>query len=146
MLLMRAIPNNLLVVETDENGDKDDTFLRNFLNIESNYYGFRPIFISGYIPDDILDVRVKELEKESSTGVEVDSDIAIIFPYGIDDIKKFNIDFELDTSTQVFAYTTNNGSVRVFYKDSLGNLNGAYISGENSTPEIFYEINQELIK
>lgn len=143
---MRILPSNLLQVQIDSEGDKDDTQLRNFLKIETEFYGYRPVFISGHIPEEILNLRVRELELEASTGEVVDSVIAIYFPYGLEDIKKFNSDFELDASTQVFAYITNNGIVRVFYKDIFGNLNGAYVNGNNSIPEIFYEIKQELIK
>jgi len=146
MLLMRVLPINLLTVKIDKDGNIDDSQMRNFLQIKPEFYGHRPIFISGYIPDDILKVRVRELEEEKITGEEVISDISILFPYGLEDIGKFDINFEIDSSTQVFAYTTATGTVRVFYKDAFGNLNGAYINGESTTPEIFYEVRQELIK
>jgi hypothetical protein len=146
MLLLRVMPPSLMTVVIDGDGNKDDTLLRNFLQIDKNFTGYRPIFISGQIPEKVLDLRVKELEKEELTGEEVESEIAILFPYGLEDIEKFDENFALDTSTQVFAYTTDNGDVRVLYKDIFNNLNGAYINGESTTPEIFYTIKQELIK
>jgi hypothetical protein len=146
MLLMRVIPSTFLTVKVNSDGTKDDTLLRSFLKIEKDYYGYRPIFVSGYIPDDILSVRVDELKEEVETGKTIESKISIYFPYGLEDIQKFNVNFELDTSTQVYAYTTSFGAIRVFYKDAFNNLNSAFLNGEDSTPEIFYTVKQELIK
>jgi hypothetical protein len=138
MLLMRVLSPEILTVDIDGSGDVDETRLRKYLDITSNSYSSLPIFIVGNIPDDILNLRVRELDDGSV------SQIAIQFPYNRSDIlKKFNQDFEIDTSTQVFSYITGSGAVRVFYKDILGNVNGAYITGELPVLEIFYELKKE---
>lgn len=137
MLLMREIPTAFLEVRINNSGIIDDSELRAFLSIEEAFYGFRPLFISGQIPEDILNIRIDELKQEA-LGNNVDSKIAIRFPYDLNNIVKFNSNFELDTSTQVFAYVMDSGLIRVFYKDIFGNLNAAYINGNISVPEIFF--------
>ncbi|KKM66455.1 hypothetical protein LCGC14_1481050, partial [marine sediment metagenome] len=62
-------------------------------------------------------------------------------PFNLEMIRKMDERFGLDTDTQVFAFTTNVGHDRIFYKDSFNVLNGLILNGSfHSEPEVLYEI------
>jgi len=88
----------------------------------------RPIFLVGKIPEDIREFRIGEIDSGISSS---DSELFIYFPYDKPMLEKFDERFEVDTGTQVYAYTTKTGLIRIFYKDSFGNLNGIFLDAKN---------------
>ena len=78
-----------------------------------------PIFLVGKIPENILSARLREISSRDDN-----SELFIYFPYSKDMLEKFDERFEVDQDTQVYAYTDKTGVIRIFYKDSFGNLNG----------------------
>ena len=141
MLLKRTVPLHIFKIRTDEDGNKDDTILREALTVNEDISSSRPLFIVGDIPDDILSIRVSELTSSSAT----DSELAILFPYTLNTLLKFDDSMAVDVTTQVCGYVLREGDIKVIYKDTLGNLNGAIIRGDSVIPEIFYKVNEETI-
>ncbi len=134
MLFMRRFSPNEFKIKYDKNGEKDDTEVRNLVEINPNIESSRPLFIVGNIPDDILQERIFEI----TSGV-IDSAIAILFPYTAGVLIKFDSTMAIDDTTQVGAYVSREGEVKVIYKDYLDKLNGVSIQGINVKPEIFYK-------
>jgi hypothetical protein len=66
-----------------------------------------------------MDARLREI----SSG-EDNSELYIHFPYDEDTLEKFDEKMAVDSDTQTYAYTTQTGLIRIFYKDSFDNLDG----------------------
>jgi len=140
MLLMRRIPSNILNVQYDTDDNKIDRDLRLALQVDSNMEDSRPMFIVGQITDNILQDRLDEISINTTS-----SSIAIFFPYPGDSIARFDETMAIDTTTQIGAYATREGDIRVIYKDILGNLNAALITGDEVSLEIFYKVDKETL-
>ena len=129
MLFIRHFYSDLLFPYYDSSGKKYDDQMREHLKITEETI-HRPIFLVGKIPDNIREVKIREIDDGINDS---DSSLFIRFPYDKEMLERFDERFEVDTDTQVYAYTTVNGLIRVFYKDSFGNLNGIVIDGLDST-------------
>jgi len=118
MLFIRHFQTNLLFPFYNSNGDINNEDMNRHLEIGEDTSSF-PIFLVGKIPENILSARFREIDNG-----EDHSELFITFPYDKAMLEKFDERFEVDVDTQVYAYTTKTGLIRIFYKDSLGNLNG----------------------
>ncbi len=135
MLFLRNFFSNLIFPWYDSNGNKHDSQSREHLELSENSDN-RPIFLVGRIPDKIKETKLKELNDGINNS---QSSLYIQFNYDKDLIENFDEKFSIDEDTQVFAYTTNKGQMRIFYKDSLGNLNGIMVdSYESPTLEVMF--------
>jgi len=133
MLFIRHFYSDLLFPYYDSSGNKYDDQMREHLKITEDTV-HRPIFLVGKIPDNIKGVKIGEIDDGINDS---DSSLFIRFPYDKEMLERFDERFEVDSDTQVYAYTTVNGLIRVFYKDSFGNLNGIIIDGlDNLTLEV----------
>ena len=149
MLFIRSFQSSLLL-QFDE---AEDSYVERF-NITKRT-GNKPIFIVGNIPEEMREQRKFELEQISAGERDLnDSELGFVIPYlsSSADIKKattsgnyglidkFNEDFSLDTDTQVCAYSTGRGLIRIFYQDNLGVLRAVDLNAESfPVPEILLE-------
>jgi len=149
MLFIRHFQTNELFTWNDTNGNIQDIDIKRHLEItdadtDADPPKMRtsnlPIFLVGVIPDDIK----KSIKNDIDNNVPIEeSDLAFVFPYKDPDtpndanankamVDIFNENFKLDTNTQVYAFFTAEGLIRVFYKDSLGNIDGIIIDSLGS--------------
>jgi hypothetical protein len=133
MLFIRHFQSDLLFPFYDSNGEINNENMKEHLEIKESTT-HRPIFLVGMIPDNIKAIISKEID----SGVSyLDSELFIYFPYDKDMLQRFDDRFGVDVDTQVYAYTTKTGLIRIFYKDSLGNLNGIILDAlKNPTLEV----------
>jgi len=149
MLFVRNLQANSLYSWRNNDGKLEDQDMIRHLEIKDEDLTLDPIrkrtenlpiFLVGNIPD-VLKTDIKN-EIGNKTPAE-DSVLAFIFPYTDPDtpgdieankamVDRFNADFDIDTNTQVYAYTTATGLIRIFYKDSLGQMNGIIIDSFTS--------------
>jgi hypothetical protein len=135
MLFIRNFSAALLIPVYDVNGNKVNEYLRKNLSLQNNSNN-KPIFLIGNIPENI---RAKKIE-EIDNGISLEnSELFFDIPYSREEVERFDERFDVDVDTQTFAYVDISGLMRVFYKDSLGNLNVLSIDAvNNSTLEIWY--------
>lgn len=144
MLFIRHFYTNKLFTWNDSEGSSHDQFIRNHLEVTDedltaeppkNRTAHVPIFLVGVIPERIRNSIKDDIENDVSIE---DSDLAIFFPYKDPDnpsdkndnkamVDIFNEDFAVDTNTQPYSFVTAKGLIRVFYRDSIGNINGIII-------------------
>jgi len=118
MLFIRHFQTDLLFPFYDSNGDMNNEDMKEHIGL-TEITDSLPIFLVGKIPDNIKAARLREIDNK-----EDNSELFIHFPYDKETLEKFDERFEVDVDTQVYAYTTKTGLIRIFYKDSFGNLNG----------------------
>jgi len=118
MLFVRHFHTDLLFPFYDSDGNINNEDMKAQLDLTEDSDN-PPIFLVGKIPDNILAARLREIDSG-----EDNSELYIYFPYDKEMLEKFDERFDVDTDTQVYAYTTALGLVRIFYKDSFDNLNG----------------------
>ena len=137
MLFVRHFNSILLFPYHDSAGNKYDEQMVSHLQLDATSSN-KPIFLVGNIPDNIKNIVLREKNGRVS---EKDSELLIKFPYDRDMIERFDERFAVDADTQVFANYINNGLIRVYYKDSLGNVDALSIDGmERPTPEVLYKL------
>jgi hypothetical protein len=139
MLFLRHFSTDALLPWVDSKGNKQDEGIRRAIELTDvdttvdppkDRTTNVPIFLVGVIPDIIKNEIIDEIENEVR---QEDSKLFISFPYTDPDepnnkdknkamVNLFNEDFAIDTETQVYACTTAKGLIRIFYKDSFGNL------------------------
>lgn len=90
---------------------KDNTSLRSDLDAETTTHP--PIFIVGNIPDEL---------RASISGVDIDS--PVVFPYPESAIDSFDDNMSISDNLPPVGYISSSGIVRMFYKDSFGNIRG----------------------
>lgn len=127
MLFIRHFQSDLLFPFYDSSGDINNDNMKKHLDV-TDETSPRPIFLVGKIPENIREFRINEIDNNISSS---DSELFIYFPYDKLLMEKFDERFEIDTDTQVYAYTTKTGLIRIFYKDSFGNLNGIILDAKN---------------
>ncbi len=127
MLFVRHFQSDLLFPFYDSNGNMNNDNMKEYLTITEETTN-RPIFLVGKIPENIKEARIREIDNGIS---HEDSELFIYFPYNKEMLEKFDERFEVDVNTQVYAYTTKNGLIRIFYKDNFGNLNGIILDALN---------------
>jgi len=99
-----------------------------------------PIFLVGVIPEGIKKTIIYDIDNNISSS---NSELFTIFPYKDPDdpsnkeknkemVNRFNEDFALDLDTQVYSITTAKGLIRIFYRDSFGNIDGILLDNLNS--------------
>jgi len=128
MLFIRHFQTDLLFPFYDSDGEMNNDDMKKHLEITEDTT-HRPIFLVGNIPDSIKNARVSEIDSNISS---LDSELFIYFSYDKDMLEKFDDRFEVDQDTQVYAYTDKTGVIRIFYKDSFGNLNGIILNSLNT--------------
>ena len=162
MLFIRHFQTNELFTWTGSNREIQDIGIKRHLEITDadstvsppkGRTSHLPIFLVGVIPEEIKN----SIKSDISNDIPIEeSDLAIVFPYKDPDnpsdinanramVDIFNENFKLDTNTQVYAHSTGKGLIRVFYKDSLGNINGIIIDSlESPTLEVMNVFNKGL--
>jgi hypothetical protein len=141
MLFVRHLQAPMLILQ-EIDGEVDDTQIYDHLTITRGNLT-NPIFLIGEIPEDIRTMRITEMQNDVSFN---DSAIAFKIPYDEEMVSKFDDRFSVDDYTQALGQTYRDGSVRVFYKDSFGNLNGLTMKGVlNITPEVLYKLKERFI-
>lgn len=138
MLFLRNIQSEALNVYYKKDGQVDYTRVTEYFKITPNS-GNKPIFLIGNIPEEIKD----KIGKKDSTGNPL---LAFIVPYNQEIVNIFNSNLELDTDTQPFGYYMRKGVIRLFYKDSTGNMNSISVGGFYiPSPEVLYKLKRELV-
>lgn len=128
MLFMRNFESNILLKSRDD----DDTDMVNHLEVVKGSNNL-PLFLVGKLSDEI------------KNGLD-DDDLAINIPYSTETIEKFNDSLAVDSDTQVFGYHTRRGLVRIFYKDSLDQLEGLWVNGLISPVlESWFKLKDEFV-
>jgi hypothetical protein len=138
MLFLRNFQSNLISVNYNNENEKDDTQVRNYFKITTEN-GNKPIFLLGNIPDEI---RNEIGKKDIITKLPI---LTLVFPYDNETLKKFNEDYAIDDDTQSFGHYVRKGTMRVFYKDSFGNLRAVSINGPIPYPETWYKVKGEYL-
>lgn len=137
MLFVRYLDISILYPTISSDKDDRGDLIRQRLEIQGEtndeFMEKRSIFLIGEIPEEMRTLKVQELE--DNLTVE-ESDFVIFFPYNKDMISKMDSRFAIDSATQPCGFTYKDGLQRIFYKDSLGNLNGLILNGrDNVIPE-----------
>jgi hypothetical protein len=143
MLLVRSLQAGMLTVQLDYGGAEitiDDTQIVDHLTIEKGN-STNPVFIIGEMPENIRNMRIEEMDNNINYA---ESAIAIKIPYLKNVISKFDSNLAVDDGTQAWGETTKNGVVKVFYRDSLGNINTATMNGNVFVvPELMYYLMEQ---
>ena len=149
MLFVRSFYASSLYSWRDDNGELQDQDMVRHLEIKDEDLTLNPVrkrtanlpvFLVGNIPDVIKTDIKNEIENETPAEESV---LAFKFPYKDPDtpgdieankimVDRFNADFDVDSNTQVYAYVTSTGFTRIFYKNSLGKINGIIIDSFTS--------------
>ncbi len=135
MLFMRHFSSSSLNPIYDIDGDIVNSQIKNDLELTSSSSN-KPIFLVGNMPEDI---RNKKIEEIDNNVLEKDSELMIKISYNKEEVEKFNEEFNVDTNTQAYGYTSTNGLIKVLYKDNFDLLNSIIVDSMNSpTPEVWY--------
>ena len=140
MLFLRRLQSSRLFPDYNKNEDgtatKDISKIEEHLNIVEGS-STRPLFLVGSLPSNIKEKRLEEIENGISVA---DSDLAIKIFYDADMTERMDSRFSIDSNTQSWGYTLDEGELRVFYKDSSGLLNSLVINGVSYvTPDIMFD-------
>ena len=96
-----------------------------------------PTFIMGHIPDYIIQYLESSEETTFENNRGDDDKLAFHIPYSLEDMKKFNGDFEIDVNSAPIGYTLKTGETRVFYKDIESNICALTMRGDSDIlPEV----------
>ena len=129
MMFVRDINDNIIEGEFDEKGNLiNSEVLEKNLDITKNNYGTRPIFLVGRLSDEIRQEKQKnEIKKnKGKTPLEIIqlTDLAVVVPYSLPDLKTFEGQMDVDSEVQPFGFFTKYGYTRLFYIDINGLING----------------------
>jgi hypothetical protein len=138
MLFIRHFQSDLLFPFYDSNGNLNNSGIIEHIGVDN--VENRPIFLVGKIPDSMRQKRIEEINNGITSE---NSELYIYFPYSKEMIEKFDDRFSIDADTQVYAFTNREGIVRIFYKDSFGNLEGIIL---NSSDEPTLEVMNKFRK
>ena len=135
MLFMRNLQSNLLEPKVVD-GERDNTNVLKHLEVTRNVE-HKPLFLMGQMPDGIKEQKQIELQEHIP---EYDSELGILISYPSNVIEKFDENLAIDPDTQPLGYITRQGLLRIFYKNSLRDINSIIVDGFYICyPEIFYE-------
>ena len=130
MMFLRKFPNHLIVANYGNNQLNSESII-SLMGIDTENFNNLPLFLSGRLSEEIQSAYTIVRGKiDSGTATEdayLESNLSVIVPYYVNELSGFSGLLDVDTEVQPFGFITETGSIRLFYMDSDGVVQGMLI-------------------